>query len=313
VYYGKDAFEGLRIMDRIVSGGDETGPVHVAPKRTSEPKTGVELPPIETVPVPKAPFFGWKKIEDIRTEELFEWINKIALFRAQWQFRRGHLSAPDYERLIQEKVEPIYESLKKKCLDEKILQPAAVYGYYLCASERDDLIVFDETGFREITRFHFPRQSRPPGLCVADFFRKVNTAPRDVIAVQLVTVGPRASEISQALFRSNAYTDYLYLHGLSVEAAEALAEIVHARIRRELGIAGEDRPTLDEVFRQGYRGSRYSFGYPACPNLEDQSKLFRLIPAEAVGVTLTEEFHLVPEQSTSAIVVHHPRAKYFNV
>jgi 5-methyltetrahydrofolate--homocysteine methyltransferase len=188
-----------------------------------------------------------------------------------------------------------------------------VYGYFRCQSEGNDLIVYGENGRAPATRFTFPRQPGGRHLCIADFFAGAGSGRMDVLGCMLVTVGRRASEVTRELFAQHNYTDYLYLHGLSVEAAEALAELWHKRMREELGIAAEDSPDLTRIFRQGYRGSRYSFGYPACPNLEDQAKLFTLLEPERIGVELSEEFQLDPEQSTSAIIVHHPEAKYFNI
>ncbi|MBI3317302.1 MAG: hypothetical protein HYZ85_04790, partial [Candidatus Omnitrophica bacterium] len=262
--------------------------------------------------VPKVPFLGYRLLKNIRMEQVFPYINKISLFRAQWQFRRGNMSPEEYEKIIQEKVEPLYEEMKKRAIREKILQPAAIYGFYPCYSRGDELVVLDESGKNEKVRFTFPRQKKEPYYCLSDFFRP-KSAGLDVAGFQVVTVGSHASEVEQKLFTSNQYTDYLYLHGLSVESAEGLAEYVHALIRKEMGIASTDSTNMEDMFRQGYQGSRYSFGYPACPHLEDQTKLFELVPADKIGISLTEEFQLVPEQSTSAIVVHHPRAKYFNI
>ena len=215
--------------------------------------------------------------------------------------------------MITEKVEPLFRELTAKCLREKILQPKVIYGFYPCYAEGNDLVVLDEAAKKEKIRFTFPRQKKEPFLCLSDFFRSKESRELDVLGVQVVTVGSHATAVAKKLFESNQYTDYLYLHGLSVESAEALAEYVHQMIRRDLGIDRSDGASREEIFRQGYQGSRYSFGYPACPNLEDQVKLFTLVPADKIGVSLTEEFQLVPEQSTSAIVVHHPRAKYFNI
>ena len=203
--------------------------------------------------------------------------------------------------------------MKARVEREKIFTPVAVYGFYPCYSEGNDLVVLDEAGKKEKVRFSFPRQTKEPYYCLSDFFRSKDSGKLDVAGFQVVTVGSRATEVEQQLFKSNKYTDYLYLHGLSVESAEALAEYVHALARRDLGIHTQDSPNPEEVFKQGYQGSRYSFGYPACPHLEDQTRLFELIPADKIGIALTEEFQLVPEQSTSAIIVHHPQAKYFNI
>jgi 5-methyltetrahydrofolate--homocysteine methyltransferase len=216
----------------------------------------------------------------------------------------------DYQALVREKVRPIYQELKKRSAQEKLLTPKLVYGYYECQSEGNDLIVYDEG--KEV-RFTFPRQPAGKHLCLADFFAAKDSGRMDVVAFHLVTVGRRASEYSHELFKADNYSDYLYFHGLSVESAEALAELWHKRIREELGIAGHDSPDLTRLFKQEYQGSRYSFGYPACPRLEDQEKLFALLDPSRIGVELSEEFQLEPEQSTSAIIVHHPEAKYFSI
>ena len=216
----------------------------------------------------------------------------------------------EYQALVREKVRPIYQELKKRSVHEKLLDPKVVYGYFQCQSAGNDLIVYDED--REV-RFTFPRQPAGKHLCLADFFASRESGRMDVVAFHLVTVGRRASEYSHELFKADNYSDYLYFHGLSVESAEALAELWHRRIREELGIAGADSPELSRLFRQEYQGARYSFGYPACPSLEDQEKLFTLLKPERIDVELSEEFQLEPEQSTSAIIVHHPEAKYFSI
>ncbi len=322
VYYGQDAFSGLRIMDELTKPGRAEKIAKTIKARGAKMETLIEEKQapgqlrsnvISNTPVPKAPFFGYRVLKNLRLEEVYPWINTIALFRGQWQFRQGQMSKEDYAKIIKEKVEPLFESLKDKCIREKILEPRVVYGYYPCYSEGNDLIVLDESKSKEKVRFQFPRQQKEPHHCLADFFRPKESGELDVVGFQVVTVGHRATEEAKKLFDANKYTDYLYLHGLSVETAEALAEYTHKMIRKEMEIGLKDSENRDEVFRQGYQGSRYSFGYPACPNLEDQKKLFELIPAEKIGMSLTEEFQLVPEQSTSAIVVHHPRAKYFNI
>jgi 5-methyltetrahydrofolate--homocysteine methyltransferase len=245
-------------------------------------------------------------------QDVFPWINKIALYRAQWQFKQGDRTPREFELYLQENVEPIFERFKALTVREKILEPKVIYGFYKCYSEGNDLVVLDGSAQNELTRFAFPRQSREPYQCIADFFRPKG-GELDIVAFHAVTVGKRASEVEKKLFKANKYSEYLYLHGLSVEAAEALAEYTHLLIRRDLGIDKRDKRTKDEIFRQGYQGSRYSFGYPACPNLEDQKKLFHLLPAEKIGITLSEAFQMAPEQSTSAMIVHHPQAKYFGV
>jgi len=188
-----------------------------------------------------------------------------------------------------------------------------VYGYFPCQSSGNDLIVYQDDEKTERMRFTFPRQPAGKHLCLSDFFASHDSGRVDVVPFHLVTVGRRASEYAQELFKSDNYADYLYFHGLSVESAEALAELWHKRIRQELGIANQDAPELTKLFHQSYQGSRFSFGYPACPNLDDQAKLFELIDPSRIDVSLTEEFQLEPEQSTSAIIVHHTEAKYFSI
>jgi 5-methyltetrahydrofolate--homocysteine methyltransferase len=213
---------------------------------------------------------------------------------------------------------PVLARIADIAIREDILVPQAAYGYWPCAAQGNDVILFDPVSSggrgREVARFSFPRQNKEGGLCIADFFRDVgDDGERDVIGLQVVTMGSRASEAAREWFADNRYQDYLYLHGLSVEMAEAFAEYVHKRIRSELGFAAEEARDHDEMLAQGYRGSRYSFGYPACPNLADQKQLLELLRAGEIGITLSEEDQLDPEQSTSAIVVHHPQAKYFSV
>jgi 5-methyltetrahydrofolate--homocysteine methyltransferase len=262
------------------------------------------------VPIPAAPFYGSRVVEDIKLSDVFAFVNETALFKGQWQFKQGKLPPDEYQKLVREKVRPIYEELKERSEREKLLVPKVVYGYYRCQSEGNDLIVYDED--REV-RFTFPRQPAGKHLCLADFFASRESGKLDVVGFHLVTVGRRASEYSHELFKADNYSDYLYFHGLSVESAEALAEFWHKRIREELGIAGADSPELSRLFRQEYQGARYSFGYPACPNLEDQEKLFTLLDPGRIDVELSEEYQLEPEQSTSAIIVHHPEAKYFSI
>ncbi len=207
---------------------------------------------------------------------------------------------------------------------ERLLEPKVVYGYFPCQSDGNDLIIYhspnnpqseirNSQSLTEWLRFSFPRQQHHPHLCLSDYFASVHSGKADVVAFHLVTVGRTASDYSRKLFESDQYKDYLYFHGLSVESAEALAELWHKRIREELGIAGKDAKETRKLFSQGSQGSRYSFGYPACPKLEDQVKLLELLQPQRIGVELTEEFQLVPEQSTSAIIAHHPEARYFNV
>jgi len=265
------------------------------------------------LPIPEPPFWGSRVLDDIPLEEVFLYLNETVLFRGQWQVRQRDMHDREYEELLNRRIRPALEELKRRCADEKLLVPKAVYGYFPCQSQGDDLIVYHADRSREWVRFHFPRQDHGKHLCLSDFFASVDEGRFDVLPVQIVTVGHLASRHSQELFAAHRYTDYLYFHGLSVESAEALAEVVHKRIRSELGFAGQDAPQIEKLLNQGFRGTRYSFGYPACPNLEDQALLFRLLEPERIDVSLSEEFQLVPEQSTSAIVVVHPQAKYFNI
>lgn len=265
------------------------------------------------VDIPKAPFFGSKVVEDVPLSEIYPYLNENVLIRGQWRVRQGDMPTAEYEAMLDEKIRPELTRLKLESEKNKLLIPKAIYGYFPCQSSGNDLIIYKEDQKTEWLRFQFPRQDHGQKLCISDYFASVQEGKMDVIACQVVTMGAQASKYSQYLFESNNYTDYLYFHGLSVECAEAFAEYLHTRIRRELGFADEDASDLKKVINQGYRGSRYSFGYPACPDLEDQAKLFELLKPERIDVTLTEEFHLVPEQSTTAIVVHHPQARYFNI
>ncbi len=325
VHYGKDAFSALKIMEEIsrpgrseeiaVLGKTRGAKMDAAlPGRSEKAHNGRSAVPHNN-PVPKPPFYGYRilKEKDIRLEQIIPWINKRSLFRGQWQFRNGDRTEKQYEQFIAENVEPIFEKMIKQCIREKILEPKVIYGFYPCYASGDDLVVLDETGGKEKIRFTFPRQNGKPYLCISDFFRSREAKERDVVGFQIVTLGKRASEAEQRLFKGNKYAEYLYLHGLSVEITEALAEYVHGLVRRDLGISGSDRPRKEEIFVQGYQGSRYSFGYPACPNLEDQKKLFEILPGDKIGVHLSETFQMIPEQSTSALIVHHPQAKYFKV
>jgi len=341
LYYARDAFAGLHTMDQLVgdTNGEEkaqqTGAVlsvdagdDVEDLIGEEQKLGIRKPVNPRargtgdtthterskvsgdVPIPTAPFFGSRVVDEISLDDVFAFINETALFKGQWQFKQGRMPLEDYKALVRDKVRPIYEEIKERSKREKLLVPKVVYGYFECQSDGNDLIVYDQD---QEVRFTFPRQPAGKHLCLADFFASRGSGKKDVVAFHLVTVGRRASEYSHELFKADNYSDYLYFHGLSVESAEALAELWHKRIREELGIAGVDSRDLTRLFKQEYQGSRYSFGYPACPRLEDQEKLFALLDPSRIDVNLTEEFQLEPEQSTSAIIVHHPEAKYFSI
>jgi 5-methyltetrahydrofolate--homocysteine methyltransferase len=267
--------------------------------------------------IPRAPFYGSKVVEITDLNKVFEFINETALFKGQWQYKQGRKSKEEYQEILEKEVYPKFRELKAQAIREKLLEAKLVYGYFPCQSEGNDLIIYHDDEKTERMRFTFPRQPLNQrggkNLCLADFFASKESGIIDVVAFSLVTMGRKASEHSLKLFESDNYRDYLLFHGLSVESAEALAEMWHKRIREELGIADKDEKELTKLFRQGYQGSRYSFGYPACPRLEDQTKIFELLQPERIGVELTEEFQLNPEQSTSAIILHHPEAKYFNI
>ena len=267
--------------------------------------------------IPDAPFYGSKVVEITDLNKVFGFINETALFKGQWQYKQGRKSPDEYRKILDETVYPKFAEIKAKAIREKLLEAKLVYGYFPCNSSGNDLIIYEDDKRTERLRFTFPRQPVEQrggrNLCLADYFAAVDSGKTDVVAFQLVTMGRRASEHSAQLFKSDNYTDYLLFHGLSVESAEALAEMWHKRVREELGIAGSDAAELAKLFHQGYQGSRFSFGYPACPNLDDQTKIFELLRPERIDVELTDEFQLDPEQSTSAIIIHHPEAKYFNI
>ncbi|HSS19473.1 MAG TPA: methionine synthase [Pyrinomonadaceae bacterium] len=299
---GEDAKLGIRKPLARVGRSRSGDTTH-----TSRSATSVD------VPIPNAPFYGSRVVQNISLDDVFAFVNETALFKGQWQFKQGRTPADQYEKFVRETVRPIYEALKERSKREELLIPKVVYGYFPCYSEGNDLIILNEDCASERMRFTFPRQPAQKHLCLADFFASKDSGRTDVVAFHLVTMGRQATDYARELFKSDNYADYLYFHGLSVEGAEALAEFWHKRIRQELGIANADASDVRKLFRQEYQGSRFSFGYPACPNLEDQAKLFELLGPERIGVELTEEFQLDPEQSTSAIVIHHPDAKYFSI
>jgi len=328
VFYADDAFSGLHLMEDL-STPDGRRQTRLEEGRTVKEYSKAAAVDEETGPVfterspvvadapniPVAPFWGVRVRTDFDLREIFPYINETALYKNQWQLKTA--SQEDYLRLVEEKFRPIRKQLEEEVIRSRWFEAKAVYGYFPAQSEANDVIVYEPTQgvpSSELLRFTFPRQKEGRKLSIADFFAPKNSGKMDVIGLSLVTIGGAASQQTQRLFESGEYTKYLYLHGLSVETAEALAEYLHKKMREELGIAGDDSAHIRDLFHQKYRGSRYSFGYPACPNLEDQAKLFRLLhPEETVGVRLTSGFLLEPEQSTSAIVAHHPSAKYFVV
>jgi 5-methyltetrahydrofolate--homocysteine methyltransferase len=264
-------------------------------------------------PVPAAPFLGTRVVKDIPVEQIFPYLDEIALFRGQWQFKSGNKSRDDFREWTEETVRPIFHRVKAKTVELGVLHPAVVYGYFLCNADRNDLVIYNDDGETERLRFHFPRQPDKKRWCLSDFFRPLESGQRDVVALTCVTMGPDISIYENKLREAGDYTEYLYMHGMGVQMAEALAEMWHKRIRQELGIAVHDGTTMRELFSCRYQGCRYSFGYPACPNLEDEIKLFELLRPERIGCGLTESHFITPEQSTSALVAHHAQAKYFNV
>jgi len=379
VFYCKDAFEGLRVLDAVMEArraaaeaataaaqtvtsqaaapqpvasgpsgapapaavGAQRSDVEVPPGATGGVRTGlaerrhrrkptvtrklVEAPARDAagrprslvatdVPVPTPPFWGQRTVRGIPVGEVAPLLNEVALFRNQWGFTPGTMSPDEYAAMLEREARPVLREWLARAQAEKVITPEVVYGYYPANGDGDDLVVWDPEAplEREVARFSFPRQTTGRFLCIADFLRPLEQGVPDVLGLQVVTMGRRISDVATGLFTEDRYQDYLFAHGFGVEMAEALAERWHRRIREELGIADEDGPTVQDWFRQGYRGSRYSFGYAACPDLEDQAELFKLIDPRAIDVELTDECMLHPEQSTSAIVIHHPEAKYFN-
>jgi 5-methyltetrahydrofolate--homocysteine methyltransferase len=266
------------------------------------------------VPVPVPPFLGTQVIRGIPLADYAAYLDERALFLGQWGLKPGRgPGGLSYEELVDSDGRPRLRMWLERAQTEGLLEAAVVYGYFRCVSEGDDLVILGDDGATELERFTFPRQRRDRRLCLADFFRPKQSGETDVVAFQLATMGSRISGATGELFAKNAYREYLELHGLSVQLAEALAEYWHARVRHELGTAGDDPDSLDGFFRVDYRGARYSIGYPACPDLADRAKVARLLDPGRIGVELSEEMQLHPEQSTDALIAHHPQAKYFSV
>jgi 5-methyltetrahydrofolate--homocysteine methyltransferase len=336
VYYAKDAFDGLRLMEKILEGdvaqdasaSETEKPVVEEVPTGEEAKMALAAAEEGTVivsdvrrdhSIPTPPFWGSKVVDDIELSSVYEYINDVALIRGQWRITKGKMAPDAYEAMLRETIYPEYAALKEDAMRRKLLVPKVVYGYFPCHSKGDDVIIYDPEEWQrnqnltEKVRFSFPRQKKGRGYCIADFLAPLDSGTVDVISMHAVTVGQQATEYATSLFEADAYKEYLYFHGLSVETAEALAEYWHKRIREELGIGSKDAGEIKRLFSQGYQGSRYSFGYPACPNLEDQTKLFDLLGPERIGITLTDEFQLDPEQSTTALVIHHPDARYFTI
>ena len=323
VRYARDAFEGLRLMDAImaVKRGEEGAALPaLRERRVANTRIKTEELPVDTRrsdvasdnSIPNPPFFGSRVIKGIQLSDYAGMLDERALFVGQWGLKgnRG-----EYESMVEAEGRPRLRALINEVQSKGWLNAAVVYGYFPCYSEGNDLVILHHEGENkgtERTRFTFPRQSRDRRLCISDFFASKESGTTDVVAFHIVTMGSTVSEASAKLFADNNYREYLELHGLSVQLTEALAEHWHARMREELEVKAEDSSDLQGILDQGYRGSRYSFGYPACPDLEQQVQLCELLDPARIGVELSEEFQLHPEQSTSAIIVHHPEAKYFN-
>ena len=324
LFYGRDAFEGLRTMDRLVelkrTGEDDrvfgreisernvprrfenqgTAPVEGQPARSAVAADNTVFPP---------PFVGTRIAKGIALDDVAEFLNLTALFRNQWGFRPEN---GEDDAAFKDRVKTTLREQLSKAKELDLLVPQVAYGHFAANAEGNDLIIWkDESRTAEWMRFTFPRQRKDPWLCISDFFRPAGSEDQDFASFMLCTIGSRASEETARLFAENHYQDYLFLHGLSVEMAEATAEYWHRRIREELGFADEDGPTLTGLFRQQYRGGRYSWGYPACPDLDDNEKVVELLGGDRIGVTVSEGFQLHPEQTTDAIICHHPEAKYF--
>jgi 5-methyltetrahydrofolate--homocysteine methyltransferase len=340
VAYARDAFDGLHLMDKIVTGKFDdhlTEQRDKSANRSNRRKTSRNLEALDTtdaalrpidveetrlrrnelskgVQVPEPPFFGPRMLEDVPVKALLPYLNENMLYQFHWGYKKDGRSLGDFLDWAQKELRPILAGLVEEAERETIFLPQAAYGFWPAAAEGNDVILFqpDDPAI-EIARFTLPRQKKENGLCISDFLRDVGEEKRDVLGLQVVTVGQRASDVAREWFAADRYNDYVRLHGLGVELAEALAEYVHKRIRADLGFAHLDERDRTKLIKQGYRGSRYSFGYPACPNLSDQETLLTLLDAKRIGVELGEEDQLWPEQSTSAIVLHHPQARYFNV
>lgn len=338
VFYAQDAFEGLRLMEEIGEGRTESPS---APKgalavvddpeavddavslRVSSHRVGVVDPQLFVfdgvksdvridAEVPKLPFYGAKRATKFDVFELYKYINTVALWRGQWQFKKQEgMSNPEFNDWLQANVKQIFERKQRELAT--VLRPAVKWGYFWAQSDGNDLIVYHDDAKTERCRFRFPRQRDLRRQCLSDFFKSTESGQMDVVGFHIVTVGSGVSELERKQFQDGDFQEYLYTHGMGVETAEALAEYWHQQIRHELGIDDDEPSDLRLLFSAKYHGARYSFGYPACPNLEDQRQLMDLLQPQDIGIELSEEDMLVPEQSTSAIIVHHPDAKYFNI
>ena len=331
LFYGRDAFEGLSTLDSLMGmkrtgeWDPEFGRVPDRPRTAGALRRGrrraVELPRrspdvAADNEVFTPPFLGSRIVKGIALDEIAEYVNETALYRNQWQFRpeKDAAGKPESDDEFKARIRATFREQLAAAKASGVLVPQVVYGYFSANGDGDDLVVWtDESRTEEAARFHYPRQKAAPYLCIADFFRPIESGELDYAAFHIVTMGAAVSEATAKLFAANEYQQYLLLHGLGVEMAEALAEHWHHRIRDEWGFVGEDGPTISGLFRQQYRGGRYSWGYPACPDLEDNATVARLLGADRLGIDVGEEtgWQYQPEQTTSAIICHHPQAKYF--
>ncbi|MEH2182796.1 methionine synthase [Nostoc sp.] len=343
VVYGKDAFSDLHFMDKLMpakatgnwqdlqgflnevetaevsTNGHKESVTTTAQETSTEPKE-VDTRRSDAVAIdierPTPPFWGTKLLQpsDIPIEEIFWHLDLQALIAGQWQFRKPkEQSKEEYQAFLAEKVYPVLETWKQRIIEENLLHPQVIYGYFPCQAEGNSLHIYNSKNqSQQVATFEFPRQKSLRRLCIADFFAPKESGIIDVFPMQAVTVGEIATEFAQKLFAANQYTDYLYFHGMAVQMAEAVAEWTHTRIRRELGFAAEEPDNIRDILAQRYRGSRYSFGYPACPNIQDQYKQLELLQTDRINLYMDESEQLYPEQSTTAIITYHPLAKYFS-
>ncbi|MBC6497076.1 MAG: methionine synthase [Alphaproteobacteria bacterium GM7ARS4] len=348
VAYAQDAFDGLQLMEHVRQKSfdqaleeqkqrierhqkkrkekkpepatqntkpQKTQPQNITTRPTDDmPAIAISTRHIEETDIPTPPFWGPRLVSHVPLKTLIPYVNRRMLFQFHWGYKKEGRSPKEFQRYAAETLEPILHTWIQRADKERIFQPQALYGYWPCGKEGNDLVLFDpETPHQECARFTLPRQNHSQQLCITDFLRSANDKQRDCIALQLVTVGRKATTKAQELFEENAYQDYLYLHGLGVELAESMAEYIHKRIRHEWGYGHEDAESIPQLLQHQYRGTRYSFGYPACPNLADQRMLLRLLDGQRIDVHLSEGDQLDPEQSTSAIVLHHPQSGYFSI
>ena len=335
VAYARDAFDGLGLMEKVVNDRFDSHLEGIVNKRANRPtnrkkaigrakSAGASDPAVSAAKrralvseeqLSEPPFWGPRIIARVPVPALLPYLNERMLYQFQWGYRKDGKRLNEYMEWAKGELRPILKRMVDVAVQEDILIPQAAYGYWKAAGEGDDLVLFDEDGATEVARFALPRQAEGDGKCIADYVLDASLGPdrRDVVALQVVTMGQNASDIARDWFSEDRYQDYLYLHGLGVEMAEAMAEYTHKRIRAELGFAAEESRDLEKLLQQEYRGSRYSFGYPACPKVEDQAMILDLLGADRIGIELSDEFQLHPEQSTSAIVILHQKAKYFSV